>query len=201
MATFIFPNLVPSVSGFNINYNSKIDVNPNSGIESIVENPGERWVISLRYAVLRRGQAMELRGHLNDLRGHVNKTLITDLGYQDTNPLPGTPRVDGAGQYGLIINVKGLLANQQVGQPGQRFKLGNRVHEITQNAVSDSTGRATLYLANEIIDTTADNQTIETTPSLLSITCRWSDPRQINQLQGNRSYFRNVRLTFMEALA
>lgn len=200
MGSVIFPDLVPSVSGFNVVFNTRMAISGLNAVEQIIDNPGERWEVSLVYRILRRPEAMLLRSHLHELRGHVNKSVMRDLGHDNAGALPGTPVVDGANQYGNVLNIKNVAISQIVAMPGHRFKLGNRVHEITRMATSNSSGRATLYLANEILNLTTDNASLETSSSNLTFSTRWSDPKQINQLQGNKSTFRNVRLNFIEAL-
>ncbi|WP_416305218.1 hypothetical protein [Neptunicella sp. SCSIO 80796] len=200
MAVFTFPDLPISRCSYVIVFNTSMGTSEVSGHEYITENAGERWVVSYLFNVLTMQEGLALRGHLNKLRGPVNKTKLRDPVYQHQGNWSGSPVVDGTGQYGLYVDVRGFTPNTLVAYATDRFMLGTKLHELTDDVISDATGRARLYVANEIADLTSDGQIIITEPSLLLTTSRWTDPKQIQQLSGNRRLYRNVKLDFIESL-
>jgi len=200
MAVFTFPDLPISKCSYAIVFNASMGTSEVSGHEYITENAGERWVISYLFNVLTMAEGLALRSHLNQLRGPVNKTKLRDPVYQHQGNWSGSPVVDGAGQYGLYVDVRGFTPSTAVAKACDRFMLGTKLHELTDDVTSDASGRARLYVANELADLTTDGQAIVTDPAALRSTCRWTDPKQIQQLSGNRRLYRNVKLDFIEAL-
>lgn len=198
--TLLYPNLSPSTCGVNLVSSSSLDTNAYSGVEYVSENAGEKWYVELFYNVLERSDAMLLRSFHHALRGSVNKCLIKDWTYAHS-VLAGSPLVNGSGEYGLELNADGLATSSNIASPGDRFKLGERLHEITDTVTSNATGQAVFPLANELIDIPNDNQALITDINLLTIKCRWTNPEQIKQFQGNKRYYRNIRLSYMESLA
>ncbi|MGB0734168.1 MAG: hypothetical protein ACPGPF_10390 [Pontibacterium sp.] len=201
MSIFTFPNLVPSQAGFNVVSNSGLEFNENNGIEYVNNRPGERFFIEMTFAILKKEDALTLKGHLQQLMGGQNYSLIKDLGFTQRGNWSGTPRVNGALEYGLTLSADGMGGNQTVARVGDRFKLGDRVHELVTDVTTNASGQATFTLANEIIDIPADDTLLLTDLNDLTFKCRWLNPEEIQQFNGNKSYFRNIKLTFIEALA
>lgn len=201
VSTFLYPELIPSEAGFNILTPTEMQINSINGVEQITENSGERWYIEMKYNFLRRHEAMELQAHLLRLRGSTNISMIRDQGFVQRGTWGGTARVNGTNEYGLELNIDGIATNQVIAQPCDRFKLGNRVHQVVEPITTTSNTNAILQLANEIIDIPADNTTLITDPALLTIKSRWLRPEEMRQFSGNKSYFRNITLTFIESLA
>jgi hypothetical protein len=75
------------------------------------------------------------------------------------------------------------------------------VHQVVEAVTTTTNVAATLQLANEIIDIPANNTEIITNPALLTIKARWLRPEEMRQFSGNKSFFKNIRLTFIESLA
>lgn len=201
VSSYLYPELIPSESGFNILTPTEMQLNSINGVEQITENSGERWYIEMKYNFLRRHEAMELQAHLLRLRGSTNISLIRDQGFTQRGSWAGTPRVNGVNEYGLELDIDGLATNQAIALPCDRFKLGNRVHQVVEAVTTTTNVAATLQLANEIIDIPANNTEIITNPALLTIKARWLRPEEMRQFSGNKSFFKNIRLTFIESLA
>lgn len=201
VSSFVYPDIIPSVSGFNVMTPTELEINGINGVEHITENSGERWYIELKYSILARPEALEILAHLQRLQGSTNISLIKDLGFTNRGTWAGTPLVNGNDEHGLEVDADGFLQNSAIGRVCDRIKIGDRVHSLVEDFTTTSNTGGTLELANEIINIPADNTAIITDPSLLTIRARWLDPSQIRQFQGNKSYIRNVSLTFVESLA
>lgn len=198
---FAFPDIVPSTCGFNIVPDSDMEIGKVNGYESITENTGERWYVDLTFNILRRADAMAIRSHLMRLRGSVNKSLIKDTSYQKQGSWMNTIRVKGSNQYGMYLDADGMLASSTPIKANDRFKLNGRVHEVLDDVNSDANGNGRIYVANEIINIPADNTVLTHQVEALTVACRWLDPSEIKQFQGNKSYYRNIKLSFIEALS
>lgn len=200
VSVFAFPDIIPSRSGFNIVPATQIEISKVSGHEYVSDFAGERWHVELHFNVLTRVEAMAIRSHLLKLRGSRNKSLLRDFSYQPRGSWGGTIRVKGTDNYGMYTDCDGSTPLVTTVYEGDRFKLGNRVHEVVDDATADANGNLTLNVANEIIDVPADNTILKWQPEQLTIACRWTKPTEIKQFAGNKSYFKNIRLSFIESL-
>lgn len=204
MAEYTFPPFgdlfSPSRGGFNIVHNTTMDISSVNRSQSISINPGESWAISWYFSVLELAQAHEVRAVLNKLRGHQHKIKLIDNKYSHKIGWLGNPTVDGAGQYGLLLDISTSVNNTLIAKATDRFHLNGQLYEIIEDAVTGSTGDCTLILANEIRTPTTDNAPLVTDLSAMYCLCRWSKPDQIKQFEGNQRLYRGISLDFIEAL-
>ncbi|KGJ86451.1 hypothetical protein, partial [Colwellia psychrerythraea] len=138
------PDITPSKCSWMVIPSSTAAFNPYSKVEQVSEEPGEKWQVKLEWKNLPHAYGRDIRGALIALRGQVNQLRVKDFAHSNIGSFPGVARVKGAGQYGIVLLVDGLTANTVVGHIGDRFQLGKRVHELTQNAVTNSSGQVTL---------------------------------------------------------
>lgn len=198
MAIIDMPNVAPSKSAWNMQFASKADFNPYSQVEQVWDEPGDKWIVKLSYKNLPHAQGRELRGALMALRGQVNKLRIKDWAHSNMGSWAGTPKVRGVDQVGLILTIDGMSVNSTIGYVGDRFQLGTRVHELTQDAATNSSGIVTLKFVPEIINPPADNEPlILLEPSGLFIL---KDPKQIPDFSKTVRVFPLIQLDLVEAL-
>jgi hypothetical protein len=202
MEIFNFPtfgdDFFPSNSDCWIMSNSAMDVSSINGSQRISENPGEGWEVNYKFGVMYPHQARQIKGLLQKLRGHRHGVRLLDTTYSHGGTWAGTLLVDGAGQYGLALNIKGGPANSTIALATDRFFLDTQVHELTEDAITDAAGKCTLKLANEVRNPTTNDAPIVTALDQLLIVCRWADPTQIKQFKGSARLFRNITLSFVE---
>jgi hypothetical protein len=204
MAIYDFPAFAdlftPSRCGFNVLPNTEMDISRVNNSQTISVNPGENWVISYYFKVIERDQAHALRAMLNKLRGHQHKVRLLDPTYAHKLGWLGAPVVDGAGQYGLALNIRNATPNAMIAKATERLRLGEYLHELVDDAVTDGLGRCTLNLSNEVRDLTTDGTPLITDVNALSHVCRWADPRQIKQFAGNKRLYKGISLDFIGAM-
>ena len=188
----------PSNCDANIMSNSSMDISSINNSQQVSENPGEGWEVTYKFGVLSPDDARAVKSLLQKLRGHKNAVTLIDTTYSHLMDWPTSLRTDGIGQYGLALNVKNCPTNSLIAKRQMRFKLGEQVHELTDDAYSNASGKCTLQLANEIRNPVPDNQTIITDLNQLRITCRWADPKQIRQFKGVGRLYRSITLDFVE---
>ena len=197
---FDFPQLPVSRCLFVPQFNTKMNRSSFNGFEHIVENPGERWIVSYKFSVLTFEECKVLKAHLAHLRGPVNKTRLYDTTFNQQSGLwAGVPRVNGEGQYGTILNADGFTPNLLVAGAMDRCVIDEQLLEIRQDCYADEFGRTTLYFTNELREPATDNSIIQSDVSSLKTIARWIKPEQIQQLSGNRRLYRNITLDFEEA--
>ncbi|WP_299072902.1 hypothetical protein [uncultured Paraglaciecola sp.] len=201
MQIFDFPTFtaefMPSNSDAFIVANSEMNISKINGSQRISENPGEGWEVNYKFGVMHPSQARAVKGLLQKLRGHKNAVRLLDTNYSHIGAWASGLTVDGANQYGLSINIKNAPPNTTIAYATDRFKL-TQVHELTEDAVTNASGKCTLKLANEVREPTTVNQPIITALNQLFMTCRWADPMQIKQFKGRARLYRNITLDFLE---
>ncbi len=198
MAIIDMPNVVPSKSAWNMQFASKADFNPYSKVEQVWDEPGDKWIVKLSFKNLPHLQGRELRGALMALRGQVNKLRVKDWAHGNVGSWSGVPKVKGAEQVGLILTIDGMTANSTIGYVGDRFQLGTRVHELTQDAQTNSLGAVTLKFVPEIINPPTDNEPlIMLEPSGLFIL---KDSKQIPDFSKTVKVFPLIQFDLIEAI-
>lgn len=200
MTIFDFPALPVSRCLFVPQFNTKMNKSSFNGFEHIIEYPGERWVVQYKFSVLTFDECKLLKAHLGKLRGSINKSRLYDTTFNQQGGLwAGVPRVNGAGQYGTLLEADGFNPNLLVAAATDRCLIGEQLLEISQDCYADQFGRTTLHFTNELREPTADNSIIQFDVAALKTIGRWTKPEQIQQLSGNRRLYRNITLDFEEA--
>lgn len=194
----LFPDIEPSRSGFTLIFATKVMESPYNKVEEIWEEPGDKWQISLSWSFLTKAEGRQLRAHLLALRGHSGVTFIEDTSHSNDGSWNGVPVVNGANQYGVTLSVRGFAPSQTVAKAGDRFQLGNRLHELTQDVVSNGAGVATLNFQPEII--TVPNDGAEIIHNRPRVRAMVKDPSKLPSFSGTKAGFRNIQVEFTEAL-
>ncbi len=199
MSIIEMPQIItPSRSSFTILPSTQAQFNPYSQVEQIWDEAGDKWIVSLQWTLLPSADGRALRASLNALRGQVNILRVGDAAHSNIGAWPGTPRVFGAGQYGTILQVTDLGSNEFVAAIGDRFQLGNRMHELTASVVSDGLGQATLYFTPEIITPPSNNAALITQD--IKGLFMLKDATHIPTFSRSRRFFRSVSLDLIEAI-
>lgn len=198
MTIQFLPAITPSRSSFKIVPASQAIFNPYSKVETIIEEPGDKWAVSLSWRFLRPVELRELRAFLHSLRGQSGRCYIRDTAHSNMGAWPGSPRVGAAGQYGNLLSVVGFTANRAVAKAGDRFTINGRLHEITVDASSNSSGAAVLRFEPEIIIPPAANTPLVHSQPFGTFMLR--DPSQIPDFSQAKSGARDVSIGFIEAL-
>jgi hypothetical protein len=192
------PNIIPSKCSWIVIPSSQADFNPYSKIEQVSDEPGEKWQVKLEWKNLPHTYGRDIRGALMALRGQVNQLRVKDFAHSNIGSFSGIARVKGSSQYGIALLVDGLTENSTVGRIGDRFQLGKRVHELTQNAVTNGSGEVTLKFVPEIMIPPADNVALTLTePKGLFI---MKDPKQIPDFSHSVRVFKSISITLIESL-
>jgi hypothetical protein len=129
---------------------------------------GEAWRLSFVLPPMRRRLAQPYIGFLTSLRGRGGTFLGGDP-YHDI-PLgtaAGTPVVDGVGQQGDVLLVRGFDPDQSVAlMVGDYIQLGaagsSRLHMVLVDAPSDSFGKAVLEIFPKLRESPGDGATVLT---------------------------------------
>ena len=110
----------------------------------------EFWTGELEYKNTDYQQTAVFRSFGFKMRGTAGEFWFVDYAHKQRGTWNGAPVVDGDNQDGILLAVRGLQINAVVGVIGDRFQLGNHIHELTEDAVTDDTGRVSLKFLPDI---------------------------------------------------
>lgn len=123
---------------------------------------GDRWKVDVVLAPLERGDA---DAWLAILMAAARDTAVLTWPQPDDGVgNPGAPVVDGAGQAGMTINLRGLTPgyNLNVGQMFSLISGGRRyVHMVTALSVANGSGMASVAITPMLRAQPADGDTVE----------------------------------------
>lgn len=124
------------------------------------------WAASLTFPSLTQEEADEWVCFLLKLRGRVGTFLLGDPSrYQPRGIATGVPLINGAAQTGYSLITDGWSHSvSQILAAGDYIQIGtgasSRLHKVTSDATSDSSGNATLEITPKLRYSPADNDPI-----------------------------------------
>ena len=129
---------------------------------------GQLWQADIKLRLMPRAVAAPWTAFLLAMNGRLGTVLVGDPAA--TAPLglaTGTPLVDGAAQSGGTLSTKGWSASVSgILKAGDYIQLGSgaatRLHQVIEDADSDSGGLASLTLWPDLRDSPADGAAIVT---------------------------------------
>lgn len=138
--------------------------------EQTVDFGGQMWKIRVTIPLMNRDTAEIYNSFLLKLRGRKGTFLIGDpAGNEPQGSFAGTPLVDGAGQTGDTINLKGFTPSaSDVIKSGDWFQLGtgstSTLHKFLEDADADTSGLVqNMPISVDIRTAPADGASIITT--------------------------------------
>jgi hypothetical protein len=158
--------------------------NPFTGQQDVFDWMAAYWMATLSFATMDNASIDYWTAFLGELRGPVNAFLcgnpkrmvpkgsvaLVSVPAGSLTPVTGianAPVVNGAGQTGYTLNIRGLAASQaNVFLPGDLIQVGFRAYKVLEAVTADGSGHATISIwpplrqtATEVI---ADGQAIVT---------------------------------------
>lgn len=145
----IFPITLPfqpaprsfSISEFT---SSAMTASPWSGAQQVQLNQAQYWLASIELPPMSDDQARNWAGILGQLNGRFGTFLFGDPRWKEPRGnWAGAPVVDGAGQSGQTLAMRGFTAGAIV-RAGDYFMHGAgssaRLHKVTQDGTADGAG-------------------------------------------------------------
>jgi hypothetical protein len=126
----------------------------------------QRWAMRFSWTIINRAAFAPIYAFLFAQRGQADTFTLTVPGH--TAPQGtwlGTPVVNGAGQTGCTVSLRGLTASQAAAaKAGDILKFGHsKVYMVTADAASDGTGLATVAFQPQLIAAIGDGEALTTT--------------------------------------
>ena len=141
-------------------------VSPFSAEQQIYVHQGQWWEAEITLPRMSRDNAEDVGAALLSLRGKEGSFLMGDpSAATPRGSAGGTPLVDGAGQTGLTLAVKGLpLSTANWLKAGDYIQLGSgstsRLHKVLAAVTSSGAGKATLDIWPRLRSSPADGAAV-----------------------------------------
>lgn len=139
-------------------------VSPFTGTVQAQDWGGRWWEYQLELGPFRGNDGRAAEAFFQALGGPATAFLFADPSLANTASV-GTPLVAGASQAGGTLATDGWTPSTTVMRAGQCFSLGSdtntRLYMVTEDAVSDGAGAATLSIVPELRVSPADNDPLE----------------------------------------
>lgn len=166
----------PRATRFELRYLVGAGSSPFSGITQVHDWGGRVWAFEAQYGPMSRAHFDEFLAFFAKLRGRYGTFLAGDWDRRTPRgSISGSPLIDGAGQTGNLIAVKGLAESTSgLWLPGDPIQIGYRLHIAVASVASDSSGMANVQIEPELRESPADE-----TPII------YSAPKGLFRLAGN----------------
>lgn len=158
------------ISGITIRANNTVgeSVSPFSAEQQLYVHQGQWWEAEIRLPPMLRDDAEDVLGALLSLRGKEGSFLLPAPNAAPRGVGGGTPLVDGAGQTGLTLAIKGgPLSTTNWLKVGDWIQLGSgsstRLHKVLVAASTDGAGKATLDIWPRLRSSPADSAAVTIT--------------------------------------
>ena len=130
---------------------------PFTGTQQIQDWGGEWWEYDLEFALHQGREGKRMSAFFAQIGRGRHSFLFGDWSIDQV--VSGSPVVYGAGQTGNALVTSGWPVSRSVMLQGDFFQLGTgdqtRLHQLTSDATSDASGRATLAFVPALRDTPA----------------------------------------------
>lgn len=155
---------LPNIAQWSLMANTQSITSPFDGSTQTIVNPGARWRASLTWNNMSRPDWSVLAAFIASLGGRAGRFTYGPPQHRRraTAAIPGTVRVNGAGQTGTTLAIDGLPNSVVVFEAGDYISFPNaasrpQLHTITAQATSNGSGQVTLSIAPPLRGSPADN--------------------------------------------
>lgn len=139
---------------------------PWSGSQQVQLNQGQLWGFSVTYPPMSDDQARDWAGVLAQLNGRFGTFLFGDPRWKSPRGTwAGTPVVDGAGQSGQTVAMRGFSVGASV-RAGDYFQHGTgsaaKLHRVTKDGTADGAGEIQMEIWPRLRISPSDGDTLIT---------------------------------------
>ena len=138
------------------------------GVQTITR-AGEHFIYTLTWKGLKGAARANFIGFFARLNGVEHRVTFPIYGQLQRGSYGGTPVVDGAGQTGSTLNIRGASNNiTNWAQRGDVIKFDNNLRIVTTDVSSDGTGDVSPTIMPRIRTSPADGATVTVGDSITS---------------------------------
>lgn len=147
--------------------NVSINRSPFTFTSQVQAQPGQAWGADITLPPMGRAAAEEWQSFLLKLNGPQGTFLLADPVAKTIRGVgSGTAKIDGSGQTGQSIAIKGLGASVTgVFLVGDYIEIEQRLYKVLNQVDSDSSGEATIDIWPRLRITSTDNTPIVMNPA------------------------------------
>lgn len=141
-----------------------------TGAIQTVHRSSGHWVMRCTWTNILGEERAKLLAFLLRVNGTEHRVRMPFFGQKQRGDLGGSPVVDGAGQTGTSLNIRGCdpsVTNWM--RVGDVFRYDNALRVATTDADSDGTGDATITFVPPIRTSPADGVALQTAASITGI--------------------------------
>lgn len=153
-------DLVPSEMTWGIVYNNRAFTSTLSNAQQVVGYPGDYWQCQLSFNGLTRDRHRLLTAMLGRLRGMAGTVRVPAWDRLRTDDI-GAPAVVSGPAFATSMQLQGMTASKRVFSQGDYLTVAGEMFEVVQDATSDSSGKATVYVNKPIRQTLAAGAAVE----------------------------------------
>ena len=167
--TISYPLAMPTQPGFvdiRISKDTAVGISesPWTLTSQVQTYPGQRWRAEFSLPPMSRADSETWQCFLLQLDGQRGTFLMGDpFGATPRGTWRGSPKVNGAGQFGLSLNIKSLDVGATI-EPGDYIQIGQRLYKnISSSTVTaDGSGLATIDIWPRLRESYGDGDSIIT---------------------------------------
>jgi hypothetical protein len=172
MSILAFPAiLAPSGVSWRLRALIQTHESPFDGSAQTLALPGARWGASVVWQSLRPAQARVMEAFLAQMAGRAGRFTFGPPHGPRQAVGTGAPVVNGTGQVGDLLSIRGWVADAQAFLVGDWLSFlddvgRRRLHQVTADAVADGDGIASVQIAPPLRRSPPDGAPVEITAPL-----------------------------------
>ena len=198
MALLAFPSdIFPTECDWRLVPRTQVFSNPFNGSVQTLSLPGAYWQAQLSFANLSRDHAARLHALITQLRGPSGRIQLWDHAFATPRGAAGgNPTINGAGQVGGLLNIKGCTPSSVFLKTGDYCQIGLQRVMVTADAIANATGLCTLQVEAPIRYAPANGSAIIVNKA--SAVMMLKDDDQGGRRSSKKLVLSSLSLTFFE---
>ena len=165
MSTYNWPSSIePSLQTFELVTNTRTFQSPINSAVQTSSRKGSYWKTTIELQNIKGGNRSWIQALLSRLNGQEHRLKIRDFGSIKRGEYVAgadTLLIDGAGQTGINLNIKGASASiSNYFRVGAQIVFNQELHTIVANFNSDASGNLAVQVAPPIRKPTIDNDPV-----------------------------------------
>jgi hypothetical protein len=198
VALLVFPSdIFPTECDWRLVPRTQVFSNPFNGSVQTLSLPGAYWQVQLSFANLSRDHAARLHALITQLRGPSGRIQLWDHAFATPRGAAGgNPTINGAGQVGGLLNIKGCTPSSVFLKTGDYCQIGLQRVMVTADAIANATGLCTLQVEAPIRYAPANGSAIIVNKA--SAVMMLKDDDQGGRRSSKKLVLSSLSLTFFE---
>lgn len=186
-------DLKPNENEFYLTFVTRQFESPFTGASQTMEFQGAKWNVKLKFQNLSRDKLRRLEVTLLQLRGAANRIRIPDHAIKRAG-VGGAATVDGAGQVGRVLMIKGAPAGVEYLKTGDYFEVNGELKRVVADATTDGYGKTSLRFEPALRKAPPNNSAINADSPAAIVRLEKDDGAKVKRIP----IYGSVSLNFVE---